>query len=197
MTLRAAFSPGLRYLRQRYVWHKNLLAALGMGATVVILGCGGGGGGGGGGNNGGGGGSDACQDNPALGTNVICGYVLNEGTTNGVNAATVAVKSSTGTTLGSIRTYRNNATGKDGYYVLAVPAGATLFSVTPPASGFLASYFRYVSVYDINRTPASGGPCIPAIPTLPTPNAGNILQSFFLFPDSSTPPPPVFVCPRP
>lgn len=188
MTRRAVFSPS-----PRNRWSQNVLVALGMGAAVILLGCGGGGGGGN--NGGGGGGSDACQDNPALGTNVVCGYVLQDGTTNGINGATVAVKSPTGAVVQSIKTYRNAATSKDGYYVLKVGVG-TLIGVAPPASGYFTSYFRFGSVYDINRTVPSGGPCNPAIPALASPGAGNILQSFYLFSDASTPPPPVFSCPR-
>jgi hypothetical protein len=171
-----------------------------MGAAVVLLGCGGGGGGGGnngGGNGGGGGGggADACQDNTFSGQTVVCGYVLQDGTTNGVNGATVAVKTSTGTIVKSIKTYHNTATGKDGYYVLPV-GNATLISVAPPASGFFQPYFRFGALYDVTKATKSGGPCNPVIPNLPTQNAGNTLQSFFIFPDSATPPPPVFNCPR-
>jgi hypothetical protein len=165
-----------------------------MGAAVILLGCGGGGGSQQPGNTPPPG-NDVCQDNPAPGSTVVCGYVLQDGTTNGVNNATVSVKSPTGAVLKSIKTYHNASTGKDGYYVLQVGAG-TLIGVAPPASGYFQSYFRFGSVFDINQPTQSGGPCIPAIPTLPTPNAGNVLQSFFLFPDSSTPPPPVFSCPR-
>jgi len=199
MTRRALFSPG-----PRSKWSQNVLVALGMGAAVVLLGCGGGGGGGGTSGGGGGGGSDSCQDNTFSGQAVVCGYVLADGTTNGINGATVAVKSSSGTVLKSIKTYHNAATGKDGYYVLPV-SGATLIAVAPPASGYFTSYFRFAytnppaittTVYDINRTVASGGPCNPPIPALANQTAGNILPSFSLFPDSSTPPPPVFSCPR-
>lgn len=188
MTRRAAISPG-----PRNKWSQNLLVALGMGAAVVLLGCGGGGGGGN--NNGGGGSSDVCQDNTFSGQTVICGYVLADQTTNGVNNATVAVKTSTGTVLKSIKTYHNNVTNKDGYYVLPVPNGATLISVAPPPTGFFNSYLRFGSVYDVTQTATAGGPCNPLIPALPNTGAGNSIAPLYLLPDSS-PPPPVFNCPR-
>jgi hypothetical protein len=198
MTRRAFVSPGARSK-----WSQNFLVALGMGAAVVLLGCGGGGGGGGNNGGGGGGGADACQDNTFSGQTVVCGYVLQDGTTNGVNGATVAVKTSTGTIVKSIKTYHNTATGKDGYYVLPV-GNATLIGVAPPASGYFQSYFRFnftspqipTTVYDVNKPVNSGGPCNPPIPNVATPGAGNILPNLSVFPDSGVPPPPVFNCPR-
>ena len=193
MSQRAVFSPGLWK-----TWRENLVAALGLGAAVVVLGCGGGGGGSGNPPPG----SDACQDNPAPGATVICGYVLVDRTVNGVNGATVSVKTTAGTTLNSIRTYHNSATSKDGYYVLAIAKNGstgTLLGVTTPASGYFTTYMNFGGfTYDISTTNRAGtGPCIPAIPTLATPGAGNIIPSVFLFPDSSAPPVPVFDCPRP
>jgi len=190
MTQRAVFSPGLRNS-----WKRSILAVLGMCASVVLVGCGGGGTSGGPSQ-----GLDVCADNTFSGQTVICGYVINDGTVNGVNGANVSVKTSGGTTISSIRTYHNTASGKDGYFVLPVNNGGStgaLLAIDAPASGYLATYLRFNgALYDTTRTAQAGGQCIPAIPSLSTSGAGNIIPSISLFPDSSTPPPPVFVCPR-
>jgi hypothetical protein len=98
--------------------------------------------------------------------------------------------------LKSIKTYRNAATATDGYYVLQVPSGGTLLSVAPPATGFFQPYFSFNNVnFDVTQTATVGGPCMPLIPTLPAPTAGNRMPNLALFSDAS-PPPPVFNCPR-
>lgn len=188
MTRRALFSPEL--------WKQHTLLALGMGAAVVLLGCGGGGGGGG--NPPPGGGAGACGSAANSGVTVVCGYVLNVGSTIGVNGTNVALKNGTGQTLNSVRTIHNNATNKDGYYVLTVPAGATLLSVDPPSTNYLTTYFSYGGkAYDTSLNAQAGGPCIPALPSpYPQPNGDNLLGSISLYPDTTAPPPPVFICPR-
>jgi hypothetical protein len=196
MIRRAVFSPGLQ---NRF--SQNVLVALGMGAAVVLLGCGGGGGGGNGGCGGGGGGADLCTDNPNSGLTVICGYVIEEGTTNGVNGAVVSVKTASGAVLKSKPTYTNASSGKSGYYVLEVPATAALIAVAPPSATHLPSYFRHGTlssspVYDINRPTAGGEPCNPAIPSGLTAGVGNIGPNFAVFSRDGLPPSPVFSCPR-
>jgi len=193
MTRRALFGPGLR---SRF--SQNVLVALGMGAAVVLLGCGGGGGGGGVNP---GTGQDVCTDNPQTGLTVLCGYVIEDGTTNGVNGATVSVKTGAGAVLKSKTTYTNASSGKAGYYVVEVPANAALMAVAPPTATHLPSYFRFGTlssspVFDITRPTGGGEPCNPAIPGSLTTGIGNRGPDFGVFSREGLPPAPVFSCPR-
>jgi hypothetical protein len=187
MTRRALFSPEL--------WKQHTLLALGMGAAIVLLGCGGGGGGN---PPGGGPGPGACGSPANNGVTVVCGYVVNTGSTVGVNGANVALKNGTGQTLRNVATIHNNATNRDGYYVMTVPAGATLLSVDAPSVGYLTTYMSYAGkTYDVTRTAQAGGPCYPTLPApYPLPNGDNLLGTISLYPDTAAPPPPVFICPR-
>ena len=188
MTRRAIFSPSL--VKQ------NLLIALGMGAAVILVGCGGGGGGS---NPPGGGNPGACGSPAGSASTIVCGYIDNNGSTTGINGATVSLKNSAGQVVATARTAHNSTTNQDGYYVFnSVPAslGATVFTVDAPVGGgYFAGFLKFNgSSYDANRTANAGGPCVPAVPNIST--AGDyLLPVIYLFADS-VPPPPVINCPR-
>ena len=155
MTRRASKSP--------MHWKQNLLLATVMGTAGVLLGCGGGGGGGNGG--GGGGGVGDCGSAAGAGT-VVCGYVVQSGTTTGVNGATVRLRTAAGTTVASIAT-SNDTLLHPGFFKITVPGGAVIpstISVDVPSTGFLPNYVQYKGKnYDATRPAVAGGPCIPAI----------------------------------
>jgi hypothetical protein len=190
MTGRAVFGLNMR--------NPNLLVALALGAAVVLLGCGGGGGGG---NNNGGGGAGACGSAAGSNATVVCGYVLSNGTTSGVNGATVRVTNfAGGTTFFSGATAHNSASNQDGFYKFTAPNGAAIITVLAP-TGFLANYLLFNGhTYDLTQqatVAGGGGVCAPALPSpLPLSPGDNLLSAIYLFNDQSAPPPPVFVCPR-
>lgn len=189
-------------------WSGNLLLALGVGAVLVVLGCGGGGGGGNNnGNNGNGGtGAGACGSQNGAGT-VVCGYVVDPNTQNGVNGATVTLKTAAGTAVGSADTTKHNPSVQgaspvgDGFYKITVPnnAAPTLIEVDAPAPDYIPGFMLFAGkVYDFQPgapTPASGGQCIPAIGPITT-GTDNQLANIGIYSNAVPPPLPSQGCPR-
>jgi hypothetical protein len=184
MARRAIFSPGL--------WKQNLALIIGLGAAFVMLGCGGGGGGGGAiippptGD---------CGSAAGAGT-VVCGYVVDFGTTTGANGATVLLKSAGGQTLASTTTITNPANNTPGFFKFTtIPAGAATIQIDAPATGYNQNFVSFGGkTYYYALTASAGGPCIPAL-VITNAGADNKLTNFTLFPSGSPPPPPVG-CPR-
>ncbi len=174
---------------------QNILVALTVSAVVVLIGCGGGGGTGGGPS--GGGGAGDCGSVSGSGVLVACGFVVPQGASNGTNGLTVNLKSSTGTTLTSGITGRDPVSGRDGFFKINVPSGATTFNVSfSGVSGYLTSYLGYNGQqYDVTRSASAGGPCIPSL-VLPKAGQDNVIGTVVVYPDSGPPPSPVFSCPR-
>ncbi|MEP6754968.1 MAG: hypothetical protein ABJA67_05665 [Chthonomonadales bacterium] len=185
MNFRAMFSPAS--------WKQNLLLVASIGAASALIGCGGGGGGG---NPGGGGGPGTCGSAAGSGVTVVCGYVVPNGGVTGVNGVNVVLRSSTGVALRSGTTVHNSASNQDGFYKITVPSGATLFGVDfSGTTGYLTAYMAFAgSLYDQTRLANAGGPCIPALSV--TSGQDNQIGTITVYADASTPPPPVFVCPR-
>lgn len=181
MTRRATFGPNN--------WLQTALTTLALCSAIALIGCGGGGGGGGN-PGGGGGGAGVCGSVAGSTTPVICGTVVVDGTSTGIAGATVSLRNAAGTTLSTTST-----DGSGGYKFNTVPAGAVLFQVDPPTTGFHTRTSRFggsVYLYYINDQ-ANAGPCLPALGAgvLGDKKLGNV----GLFPDAN-PPPPAFGCPR-
>lgn len=182
MTKRAETRPELR--------RRNLLPALAMLAAAALVGCGGGGGGGNNGGGGGGGGTDVCGSAAGSTVSVICGNVKVDGTSTGVAGATVTLKSSTGASLSTTTT-----DGAGFFKFNTVPAGAALYQVDPPPTGFNPQTCRAgggIYAYYITNQ-AGTGACIPSLNGVVAGDKN--LGTIGLFPDSAPPPPPVG-CPR-
>ena len=175
-------------------WKQNLLLAASMGAAAALIGCGGGGGGGN--NNGGGGGPGSCGSAAGSGVTVVCGFVVANGSTAGVNGVNVVLRTSSGTAIISGATVHDASSGRDGFYKINVPANASTFGLDfSGTTGYLTTYLGFGGAnYDQSRSATTGGPCIPALSV--TAGQDNIQGSIIVFPDASAPPPPVFNCPR-
>jgi hypothetical protein len=180
MTLRAICRPNRLT--------NNVLLAMTMSASVILLGCGGGGGGGGGGVQAQPG---VCGSPAGSVITVVCGRVVTaDALGNAVAGATVSLTSSAGTVLSSTVT---NSSG--GYVFNPVPAGATLFKVEANPASFYAGQtsFNGGFYYYANQNQAKTGPCLPSLGAL---IAGDNLEPNLRVYSVASPPPPPLGCPR-
>jgi hypothetical protein len=179
MTLRAICRPTH--------FTNNVLLAMSMSASVILLGCGGGGTGNGGGNQQGG----VCGSAAGSVNTVVCGRVVTaDALGNAVAGATVSLTSASGTVLSATTT---DAQG--GYTFATVPGGSTLIKVEAnPASYYSGqTSFNGGFYYYANQNQAKTGPCLPALGALIA--GDNQLPNLKVYSVASPPPPPLG-CPR-
>ena len=184
MNRRAIFSPAS--------WKQNLLLAASMGAVAALIGCGGGGSGGGNPI----GGPGSCGSVAGSGITVVCGFVISNGSTSGVNGVNIVLRTAGGTAIGSATTVHDASSSRDGFYKINVPANAATFGVDfSGVTGYFTSYLRFGgATYDQSRQATVGGPCIPALTAIA--GQDNVQGDVSIYSDSSAPPAPVFNCPR-
>ena len=163
-------------------WKNTLALATTALTAVALVGCGGGGDGGDPGPGGGGG-------------NTVTGRVVSASPNRApVQGATVTLRDAAGNQVGQAAT-----TDSAGSFTISnVPAGAVLFRVNPPATGFFQGMARFRNNdYDFARTATAGGPCLPDLVAggAALPAGTTTLPDILVF-ETSVPPPPIFGCPR-
>ena len=176
----------LRALRRPNPISNNVLLAMTMSASVILLGCGGGGGGVGFLQQPG-----ICGSPAGSTTMVVCGRVVTaDALSNAVVGATVSLTSSAGTVLASTIT---DAQG--GYNFTTVPVGSTLFKVEANPASFYSGQTSFLGgfYYYANQNQAKTGPCLPSLGGLI--NSDNQEPNLRVYSTASPPPPPLG-CPR-
>ncbi len=165
------------------------LPFMAMSVLALMLGCGGGGGVNGGGGGGGGGTLGPCGSPEGSTTPVICGRVMQDGSTNPVAGVTVILRNDSGAEL------RRTTTDASGEFKFQNAAGGTQLETVPPDASYYPNTARYQGyIYDFEQPNKAGtGNCYIATGVTSGDRSVGIV---FVFPNSTPPPPPMGGCPR-